>query len=405
MLVRLLSIGDIGVSDGMMHIGDEAMFEALRDEMLARGVELVAVSSEPAESADRYGIAAVSRVGFAGLSRDAADARMRQVVAAAKHPSSLDPDDPAREVIGAVDATDGVVIAGGGNLASRWPVHIYERVTLAAIAGELGRPVVVTGQTLGPDLIDADRALISRALRSARHVGVRETTSLALADDLGVEARLGVDDASFLGGRDPRPNDGPDVSAPPSGVLVSLSLALGGAPRDETVARIARLIDQAADLTGEPVAFHAHFGPLDPVSPPRGDAVLHEEVRARMATPSRVVPTGDPRAAARLARSSALLITGRYHPAVFAAPAGVPVVGFVTDDYTRIKQLGVLAHWGQDGVAPIADADASGVTVLDRVWSSRARLAEAAADREPRNRAEASRWWDTVVAAGRRSTE
>ena len=31
--------------------------------------------------------------------------------------------------------------------------------------------------------------------------------------------------------------------------------------------------------------------------------------------------TGDPRAAARLARSSALLITGRYHPAVFAAPA------------------------------------------------------------------------------------
>ena len=78
MLVRLLSIGDIGVSDGMMHIGDEAMFEALRDEMLARGVELVAVSSEPAESADRYGIAAVSRVGFAGLSRDALQQLVRR---------------------------------------------------------------------------------------------------------------------------------------------------------------------------------------------------------------------------------------------------------------------------------------------------------------------------------------
>ena len=62
MLVRLLSLGDIGVSDGMMHIGDEAMFEALRDEMRARGAELIAVSAEPAESADRYGIDAVPRI-------------------------------------------------------------------------------------------------------------------------------------------------------------------------------------------------------------------------------------------------------------------------------------------------------------------------------------------------------
>lgn len=397
MLVRLLSIGDIGVSDGMMHIGDEAMFEALRDEMRARGVELVAVSAEPGESAERYGVEAVPRIGFTGLSRDDADDRMREVVATAKHPSSLGTDDPARAVIEAMAHTDGVVVAGGGNLASRWPVHIYERVTLAAIAGELGRPVVVTGQTFGPDLVAHDRTLLARALQNARLVGVRETTSRALARELGVEARLGVDDASFLGDRDPRSNEDADASAPRSGVLVSLSLSLGGAPRDETVARIARLVDRAAELTGEQVAFHAHFGPLDPASPARGDAVLHDEVRARMTAPSRVIPTGDPRAAARLARSSALLITGRYHPAVFAAPAGVPIVGLVADDYTRIKQLGVLGHWGQDGVAPLADADGTGAAVLDRVWSARRQIVDAAAEREPRNRAEAALWWDSVA--------
>lgn len=400
MLVRLLSIGDIGVTDGMMHIGDEAMFEALRDEMRERGVELVAVSSEPAESAERYGVDAVSRIGFTGLSRDAADERMRQVVAAAKHPSSLAADDPARAVIDAVAATGGVVVAGGGNLASRWPVHIYERATLAAIAGELGRPVVVTGQTLGPDLVDSDRALLSRALRGARLVGVRETTSLALARELGVEARLGVDDASYLGDRDPRTDSEADASDPRSGVLVSLSLSLGGAPRDVTVARIARLVDRAAELTGEPIAFHAHFGPLDPDAPARGDAVLHEEVRAQMTAPSRVIPAGEPRAAARLARSAALLITGRYHPAVFAAPAGVPIVGLVADDYTRIKQLGVFGHWGQDGVAALADADGAGIAVLERVWAARAQIDEAAAERAPQNRAEASRWWDAVANVG-----
>lgn len=397
MLVRLLSIGDIGVSDGMMHIGDEAMFEALRDEMRGRGVELVAVSAEPSESAERYGVEAIARIGFAGLSRDDADDRMREVVAAAKHPSSLATDDPARAVIEAIADTDGVVVAGGGNLASRWPVHIYERVTLAAIAGELGRPVVVTGQTFGPDLVAPDRTLLSRALQNAHLVGVRETTSLALARELSVEARLGVDDASFLGDRDPREDQDADASAPRSGVLVSLSLSLGGAPRDETVARIARLVDRAAELTGEPVAFHAHFGPLDPSGPARGDAVLHDEVRAQMTTTSRVIPTGDPRAAARLARSSALLIAGRYHPAVFAAPAGVPIVGLVADDYTRIKQLGVLGHWGQDGVAPLSDADGAGIAVLGQVWAHRERIADAAAEREPRNRAEAALWWDSVA--------
>lgn len=395
MLVRLLSIGDIGVSDGMMHIGDEAMVEALRDEMRARGVELVAVSAEPAESAARYGVDAVPRIGFAGLNRDDAEERMREVVAAAKHPSLLGTDDPARAVIEAIADTDGVVVAGGGNLASRWPVHIYERATLARIAGELGRPVVITGQTFGPDLEPHDRTLLSRALQNARLVGVREKTSLALARELGVVARLGVDDASFLGDRDPGADE--DAHAPRSGVLVSLSLSLGGAPRDETVAGIARLVDRAAELTGESVAFHAHFGRLDSAAPARGDAVLHDEVRAQMSAPSRVIPTGDPRAAARLARSSALLITGRYHPAVFAAPAGVPIVGLVADDYTRIKQLGVLGHWGQDGIAPLADTAGAGAAVLDQVWSARERIADAAAEREPRNRAEAALWWDRVA--------
>ncbi len=395
MLVRLLSIGDIGVSDGMMHIGDEAMVEALRDEMHARGVELVAVSAEPAESAARYGVDAVPRIGFAGLNRDDAEDRMREVVAAAKHPSLLGTDDPARAVIEAIADTDGVVVAGGGNLASRWPVHIYERATLARIAGELGRPVVITGQTFGPDLEPHDRTLLSRALQNARLVGVREKTSLALARELGVVARLGVDDASFLGDRDPGADE--DADAPRSGVLVSLSLSLGGARRDETVAGIARLVDRAAELTGESVAFHAHFGRLDSAAPARGDAVLHDEVRAQMSAPSRVIPTGDPRAAARLARSSALLITGRYHPAVFAAPAGVPIVGLVADDYTRIKQLGVLGHWGQDGIAPLADTAGAGAAVLDQVWSARERIADAAAEREPRNRAEAALWWDRVA--------
>jgi polysaccharide pyruvyl transferase WcaK-like protein len=394
--MRVVALGDVGVIDDMMHIGDEAMFQAARDELGARGASVTAVSSVPPETSARYGVDAVQRIRFDGLDRDASEGRMAAVLALAEGRDALAADDTARGVVAAVANADGVVIAGGGNLASTWPLHVYERAALAGIAARLGRPVVVTGQTLGPDLRGRDRELVAELLDSAALVGVRESTSHRLAADLGVRARLGVDDASFVG----LPTGVQPSGSPPSthgeGVLVSLSLSLGRAPREETVARIAALVDAAAELTGGPVRFHAHFGPLTGTAP-RGDAALHDEVRARMRVPSSVVTTGDVPAAASRARSAALLITGRYHPAVFAAPAGVPVLGLVTDDYTAVKQRGALAHWGQEATVPISEADSAGIPRLRALWSDRERVAAQARERLPQHRANADAWWDAVA--------
>ncbi|SFR91844.1 Polysaccharide pyruvyl transferase family protein WcaK [Microbacterium sp. cf046] len=388
--MRVVALGDVGVVDDMMHIGDEAMFQAARDEIAVRGGSLVAISSAPNETAARYGLDAVPRIRFDGLDRTDADARLAAVLALAEGRDSLAADDTARAVVDAVAGADGVLITGGGNLASTWPLHVYERAALAGIAARVGRPLVVSGQTLGPDLRGRDRELTAGLLRSAELVGVRESRSHDLAADLGVHARLGVDDASFLG------MPAPDAAPARAGVLVSLSLSLGRAPRTETVTRIAALVDAAADMTGGPVRFHAHYGPLIGTEP-RGDAVLHDQVRARMRVPSTVVPTGDATAAASLARSTALLITGRYHPAVFAAPAGVPMLGLVTDDYTAVKQRGALAHWGQDATVPIAEADTAGIPQILSLWRNRARIADAAAERLPRHRADAEDWWDAIA--------
>ncbi len=270
--MRVVAIGDIGVVDDMMHIGDEAMFESALDALAARGADVVGVSSAPAESSARYGIEAVGRIGFGGLARDAAESRLEAVLALAHGRDRLPPGDTARAVVEAVAEADAVVIAGGGNLASTWPLHVYERAALAGIAARLRRPVVVSGQTLGPTLLGRDRELVGELVRSARLVGVRESSSLALAADLGSTARLGVDDASFLGTTEQ------DAAPAPSGVLVSLSLSLDRAPRAQTVGRVAALVDAAAETVGGPVRFHAHYGPLAGAEP-RGDAVLHEEVR------------------------------------------------------------------------------------------------------------------------------
>jgi len=386
--MRVVAIGDIGVVDDMMHIGDEAMFEALKDEMTVRGGAVLALSSAPGDTAARYDIQSIDRIGFTGLDREASEARLAAVLSAAEG-GALPDGDPAAAVIDAVEAADGVLVAGGGNLASTWPLHVYERAALAGIAARLERPFAITGQTFGPSLDGRDRELVGGMLRSAALVSVRETASQRRAVALGVKARLGVDDASFLGG-------GSTADRRFPGVLVSLSLSLGGAPRGDTVRKVARLVDAAADAVGQPVVFHAHFGP-EQGGTPRGDEVLHNEVRSEMRTPSTVVPTGRPADAAALARGARLLITGRYHPAVFAAPAGVPVIGLTTDDYTGVKQRGALAYWGQDAVVPIAAADSEGIARMQDVWAERSRVAAEAAERRSAHRRDASTWWDRIA--------
>ncbi|WP_397545215.1 hypothetical protein, partial [Salinibacterium sp.] len=62
---QIVVIGDIGVMNNMIHIGDEAMFEALVDAMRQRGIHgITGISSAPIESSARYGISAVSTVGW-----------------------------------------------------------------------------------------------------------------------------------------------------------------------------------------------------------------------------------------------------------------------------------------------------------------------------------------------------
>jgi len=392
--VSVLIIGDVGVLDGMFHIGDEAMFEVAVDELVQRGLAPVGVSSNPTETAARYGIPAVGRLGFAGLDRAQSARRAEHLLAVGAGMAELEPDDPAREVLAALDGARMLVNAGGGNLATRWHSHVFERSTLARLARLRGLPVVVTGQTLGPDLDLPDDQIVARMLREAALVGVREPDTAALVASWGLAATLTVDDASFLGFGE---GDAAGAEAARAGVVVSLSGWFAGRPADEVEQHIAALADAAARTVG-PVAFHAHFGPLDPAAPARGDAALHERIRQRMSEPSTVIPTGTSRDAAALVRGADLLITGRYHPAVFAAPAGTPVLALSADRYTRIKLGGALGHWGQTGVLDLDDLPEAPQRLTTLLADSTAIRDEAAA-RGPRLRAASRAWWDRVAAS------
>jgi len=398
--MRIVVIGDVGVVDGMMHIGDEAMFDALVEALRARGASsIVGISAAPAETAQRYGVEAVRPIGFTGGRADM-ESRFAAVLRCAAGERALPADDPAWGVIDAVAGADAVAVAGGGNMASNWPMHVFERAALGAVAEAFGRPLVVTGQTIGPRLDPADGALVGGLLRSARLVGVRERASERLALELGVaRERLAAnrDDATFLGlGDADAAGDDVPAEAP---IVVSLSLHLGGLPRGRAVTGLAAALDRLAERAGRPVVFHPHFGSLDP-SRAAGDEVLHDEVRGAMRAPARAMQPGDPRPAARLARGAAMLVTSRYHPAVFAGPGGAPIAALSADDYTGVKLRGATGWWDQQGVVDLATATGSdGADALGRVWETREQAHADAARLRPAAEAASAAWFDRVVDA------
>ncbi|GAA0963981.1 polysaccharide pyruvyl transferase family protein [Frigoribacterium faeni] len=411
--MRIVTIGDVGVVDDMIHIGDEAMFDEFAAQLRARGASITGVSSSPAETAARYGIDAVPTLDFSPATtggRDGQRERRRRVLAAADGDRSALPDsDRAWRVIDAVRAADAVAVAGGGNMASLWPMHVYERATLGALARRAGKPYVVTGQTIGPVLEGEDRDLVAELLSGAELVGLREGASFELVRGLGVPESLltaTIDDASFVGlgsdsdfgtSSDSGPDTGSADAAPLPYCAVSLSAHVGDADRGRFAESVARLLDRIVDETGLEIVFLAHWASLRP-GDERGDSLLHRAVIEQMTRPARVEPTTDTPAAARLARGAALHLTSRYHPAVFAVAGGVPTVGIAVDDYTTVKLTGALGNFGQSSVVSSAELlDGSAAAVALDAWAARADVHRAWEARVGSARTASAAWWDRVA--------
>jgi polysaccharide pyruvyl transferase WcaK-like protein len=405
--VRIVSIGDIGVADNIIHIGDEAMFDELVLQLRQRGVdEIVALSSHPADSSERYGVTGIPRIGFfsdPNSSREDAEDRMQRVIRTAQGEAGLlRSNDTAHAVIDAVRSSDGVAIAGGGNIASTWPTHIFERATLGELARVFYKPLVISGQTIGPFLTDADAELVARLLDSATMVGLREGDSFELSRRLGVaEHRLNqtIDDASFVGIDTTSPRHSTEVPSAPY-CAVTLAAHINGHDRDAVDRRLAELFDNIIETTGLDIVFFAHFGSQRD-DEAIGDTVVHRRVMDRMLSPRvSIAPTSDSAAAARLSRGASLVVSSRYHPVVFAVSAGVPTVGISVDDYTTTKLTGALGNFGQHSVLPITGLlDGDGPAMVSDVWDRRALIRDSGVDLAVARRQASALWWDRVAAS------
>jgi polysaccharide pyruvyl transferase WcaK-like protein len=400
--VKFVVQGDLG--QGAYHVGDEAMTVAAVDELSKRtDASFVLLSRDPQQTAELYGTGSVPTIEFPWppAERSAHLERVRR--AARGDRAALPPADHVWGVIEEVATSDGVLIAGGGNMNSLYGWLLYERAAVGIIARELGKPLVVSGQTFGPTLLPQDRKVLHELLDCAALVGAREPVSYALGFEFGLGSEKLVrvlDDGSFLPSQvDPVPA-AVAAGLPEDGYIAATVGPDAWREGTRTLDGIAAVLDRAAQLTRLPVYLLPHMGALGSA----GNGPDHDSHRTVMAHSRsgqlKMLPVLPVRTAAAVTAAAGLVITNRYHPAVFGLAAGVPVVSLANDAYSDIRLSGAHGNWGLgDWALPQPSLSPGGVDeAVAEAWNRRDEIRRHLDALRPGFERSQADWWDAVAA-------
>ena len=346
--LRLLAVGDIGRTDAF-HVGDESMMLGLIDAVKRSGipVEWTVMSGDPAQSANLFGVRAVPNLTFHDCSGpDERERRLIEIEQVLQSPASSWPQAAAarwREPLAAIGDSDAVVIAGGGNIARSWPELVYERAAVARAARRAGRPIAVTGQTIGPSFDPRTRELAVEILSGCAFAGMREEHSYELAREMGVprdRIALQFDDAVGVPGIEPPGLS--DIAGDGAFIAVTIN-ELGDISHGQgIVPLLARQLVELSRRTAATIVLVPHVGDLDG-NPAHDVAMARAIVAAAGGSPAlRVAPVPSPEHAVWWCEHAQIVLSTRYHPVVFAVAKGTPVLFLYQDHYTLVKGRGAL---------------------------------------------------------------
>lgn len=275
---------------------------------------------------------------------------------------------------------DGLHVVGGGNLTDSFPWQLIHRACLIRAFQEQGKPVVLTGQQVGPFATDRYWPLVADALRRASFVGVREPTeSVNLVHRAGVPAERTAmmgDDAFGLplGG-----NSEIDARLRARGIepgrFFAVNVRMSEAYAAEHAAHlgtVASMVDRLAEAYGVPAL-------VVPVALNESDSDLAsgERLRERVET-AEIHLLDDVDLSPYLAKAAvkrALGVVGvSYHFCTFALSQGVPAVCIYNGSYYGQKAQGLATLWGDPRIAlPLNETDGvSASTHVREVWDDEA---------------------------------
>lgn len=257
---------------GFHNAGDEALLEAIAQELKARGHTPLVLSKNPAETQQRYGVRAVRRA----------------------HPL---------EVWRALGEAD-LLLSGGGTLLQdkTSSASLWYYLAIIRMARMRGKPVHVFNQSLGPLSPKGERA-VQRALKGVQ-LFVRDRDSLEYARRLGLQAELGADCAMLL-------NPPPVEREPKMVVLV---------PRagfDQANHTLAQTAERLRALGYEVVVLAMQPG--------------HDEGALEFFRGFTTELAWDPRRVFYVLAQASYVVSIRLHGVILAAAAGTPFAGLSYD--------------------------------------------------------------------------
>lgn len=400
-------LADVG--QPVYHVGDEAMGIAAANELIARGHEVVFATRSLDHSRQLIGIGTdyIPTLEFPWPPAER-EVYLDELERYLFHHERTDPPSEQhrrfKQFVSDVSGADAVVIAGGGNMNSRYGWLLYERAALGMVARFLKKPLVISGQSVGPVLTERDAHTLTTLLKSAQLVGMREEPSQRWCAERDVNTIAGVDDAVFYAPARRRvPGEQAHILTAENLPAQYLSVTLNGMT-EEQIQATATLLDNLSEKTGLRSVFVPHMGIPEAQD---GDVVVHQAVAEQMQSHPVLLPIVHADTATEIHRGAVVVVTTRYHPAVLAMAYGVPAIGLLPDAFTDMRLGGALAHFGlQDFAVPLALA-ASKSTKLAclELINRREELSPKLCARGKELRVFANQWWDAVaqVCAGQKA--
>lgn len=323
-------------------------------------------------------------------------AEIRAVLAGDRR--ALPAGDKVFTIIDQLRGVDGLVI-GGGELTSRSGWLLYERLATALIVAGQGKPVILTGQSIGPDLSVSDREVLAELLDLCSLVGLRDADSYWAANQLrpGHPAIFQtIDDAVSLD---------VDWAAPKANrIAVTLDEQPWPFPADDYLNVMTAVIDGLAERTGAAIEFIPHMADFDGGGL---DQEVHQALADRCSHPATVFPIEAGTASAQRLAQCQWVLTTRLHAAVFGLLAGASVLPIGLDRCGLSRIDGALRNWGwAEGAVPFAalwDSQTGRESevlsdLLDEIVAGAGSEREHLESIRDGRLGAAAQWWDRVAA-------
>lgn len=392
---RVLLVGDVGTRpDGYYHVGDEAgVYQNLSLYRQAGefSVSLCswAITHQHLEVRE-YPFWAMP-TGPEGCQR--IEELLKQAERLARLPFLRYPEN-IRSYTGLIREHDLIHISGGGNLNSLYPAELYSRALIMLLAKTLGKPLLLTGQTIGPITGPPDRDVARRALNAADVITVRDGRfSPTVLRQLGVDRprlHVGLDDAYFM---DSARSDGLEafwVRGQTKGGRVRVGVSVHPDAGDGSLQAV---MGRALQELGARIPIEVYFIPhivvnedtrLD-VSFMRGISErLPADIPQRLITFQDLMRNPEPakeRLIKGLTAAMDLQIATRYHALVFALADGVSVLALNSGQYITEKNVGLLELAFEEQAADYS-LDVPGLTAEALLQKLERLITRRAVDRE-----------------------